>query len=148
MFFGPWRGSTESLPNPSRSSEQFKFVCCYPIRKRVTELDRHGLPIWLGRINDFVTAPGDPHFITLGGCDAHASSCLTAKWGSAAVVMMLAWSTCEPPNGYGVTVSRVSNLPLCCALGPPACAAQYSCRREPCTGRSAWLPLDRACLST
>jgi hypothetical protein len=33
------------------------------------------------------------------------------------------------------------------ALGPPASAAQYSCRREPCTGRSAWLPLGRACLS-
>src|SRR5262249_16977846 len=25
------------------------------------------------------------------------------KWGSAAVVMMLACSECEPPNGYGVT---------------------------------------------
>src|SRR6266516_2986083 len=42
---------------------------------------------------------------------------------------------------------RVSNLPACFALGPPASAAQYSCRREPCTGRSAWLPLGRACLS-
>src|SRR5262249_1363552 len=29
----------------------------------------------------------------------------------------------------------------CYALGPLASAAQYSCRREPCTGRSAWLPL-------
>src|SRR5262249_40127457 len=38
-------------------------------------------------------------------------------------------------------------LPACSALGPPASAAQYSCRREPCTGRSAWLPLGRACLS-
>ena len=45
------------------------------------------------------------------------------------------------------SVVRVSNLPACCALGPPACAAQYSCRREPCTGRSAWLPLGRAYLS-
>src|SRR5262249_12806162 len=26
--------------------------------------------------------------------------------------------------------ARVSNLPACCALGPPACAAQYSCRRD------------------
>jgi hypothetical protein len=43
--------------------------------------------------------------------------------------------------------ARVSNLPACCALGPPASAAQYSCRREPCTGRSAWLPLGRACRS-
>jgi len=43
--------------------------------------------------------------------------------------------------------ARVSNLLACCALGPPASAAQYSCRREPCTGRSAWLPLGRACLS-
>jgi hypothetical protein len=42
---------------------------------------------------------------------------------------------------------RASNLLACCALGPPASAAQYSCRREPCTGRSAWLPLGRACLS-
>jgi len=32
-------------------------------------------------------------------------------------------------------------------LGPPASAARYSCRREPCTGRSAWLPLGRAFLS-
>src|SRR5262249_23701812 len=39
----------------------------------------------------------------------------------------------------------VSNLPACCALAPPA--AQCSCRREACTGRSAWLPLGRACLS-
>src|SRR5215470_2468919 len=43
--------------------------------------------------------------------------------------------------------SRVSSLLACYALGPPASAAQYSCRREPCTGRSAWLPLGRACLS-
>ena len=43
--------------------------------------------------------------------------------------------------------ARVSNLPACCALAPLASAAQYSCRREACTGRSAWLPLGRACLS-
>ena len=43
--------------------------------------------------------------------------------------------------------ARVSNLPVCCALGPPASAVPCSCRREPCTGRSAWLPLGRACLS-
>jgi hypothetical protein len=43
--------------------------------------------------------------------------------------------------------ARVSNLPACCALGPPACAAPCSCRREPCTGRSAWPHLGRACLS-
>ena len=43
--------------------------------------------------------------------------------------------------------ARVSNLLACCALGPPASVARYSCRREPCTGRSAWLPLGRACLS-
>src|SRR5215468_8899108 len=43
--------------------------------------------------------------------------------------------------------ARVSNLPACCALGPPVSAAPCSCRREPCTGRSAWPPLGRACLS-
>src|SRR5262249_2354658 len=43
--------------------------------------------------------------------------------------------------------SRVSSLLACYALGPLASAAQYSCRREPCTGRSAWLLLGRACLS-
>jgi len=43
--------------------------------------------------------------------------------------------------------SRASSLLACYALGPPASAAPYSCRREPCTGRSAWLPLGRACLS-
>jgi hypothetical protein len=43
--------------------------------------------------------------------------------------------------------ARVSNLPACCALGPPSCAAQYSCRREPCSARSAWRPLGRACRS-
>src|SRR5262245_45282380 len=43
--------------------------------------------------------------------------------------------------------SRVSSLLACYALGPPASAATYSCHREPCTGRSAWLLLGRACLS-
>ena len=43
--------------------------------------------------------------------------------------------------------ARASNLPACCALEPLASAAQYSCRREPCTGHSAWLPLGKACLS-
>src|SRR5262245_37589280 len=43
--------------------------------------------------------------------------------------------------------ARVSNLPACCALAPPACAAPCSCHHEAYTGRSAWLPLDRACLS-
>src|SRR5262249_39187301 len=43
--------------------------------------------------------------------------------------------------------SRVPSLLACSALGPLASAAQYSCRREPCTGRSAWLLLGRACLS-
>jgi hypothetical protein len=58
-----------------------------------------------------------------------------------------------PPAGATVppslreSSSRVSSLLACYALGPPASAAQYSCRREPCTGRSAWLPLGRACLS-
>src|SRR5215472_16814876 len=42
---------------------------------------------------------------------------------------------------------RVSNLPACCALGPPACAAPCSCHHEACSARSAWLPLGRACLS-
>jgi hypothetical protein len=43
--------------------------------------------------------------------------------------------------------ARVSNLPACCALGPPACAAPCSCHHEACSARSAWLPLGRACLS-
>ena len=43
--------------------------------------------------------------------------------------------------------ARVSSLLACCALGPPAFAALYSCRRELCTDRSAWLPLGRACPS-
>jgi hypothetical protein len=40
----------------------------------------------------------------------------------------------------GFSSARVSNLPACCALGPPASAGPCSCRREACTGRSAWLP--------
>ena len=32
--------------------------------------------------------------------------------------------------------ARVSNLPACCALGPPACAAPCSCHHEPCSARS------------
>ena len=58
-----------------------------------------------------------------------------------------------PPAGASVPPwlpaksARASNLPACCALGPPASAAQRSCRREPCNGRSVWLPLGRACLS-
>jgi hypothetical protein len=51
------------------------------------------------------------------------------------------------PPSLRESSSRVSSLLACSALGPPASAAQYSCRREPCTGRSAWLPLGRACLS-
>src|SRR5262249_38754769 len=51
------------------------------------------------------------------------------------------------PPSLRESSSRVSSLLACYALGPPASAAQYSCRREPCTGRSAWLPLGRACLS-
>ena len=43
--------------------------------------------------------------------------------------------------------ARVSSLLACCALGPPASAALYSCRHELCTDRSAWLPLGRACPS-
>jgi hypothetical protein len=51
------------------------------------------------------------------------------------------------PPSLRESSSRASSLPACYALGPPASAAQYSCRREPCTGRSPWLPLGRACLS-
>src|SRR5262249_8189078 len=51
------------------------------------------------------------------------------------------------PPWLPVKRARVSYLPASCALAPPACAAQSSCRREPCTGRSAWLLLGRACLS-
>src|SRR5262245_55690950 len=51
------------------------------------------------------------------------------------------------PPSLRESSSRASTLPACSALGLPASAAQYSCRREPCTGRSAWLPLGRACLS-
>src|SRR5262249_26805642 len=51
------------------------------------------------------------------------------------------------PPSLRESSSRVSSLLACYALGPPASAAQYSCRREPCTGRSAWLPLGRAWLS-
>jgi hypothetical protein len=40
--------------------------------------------------------------------------------------------------------ARVSNLPACCALGPPACAAPCSCHHEPCTGHSAWPPRGMA----
>jgi len=40
--------------------------------------------------------------------------------------------------------ARVSNLPACCALGPPASAAPYSCRHEPCIARSAWPPRGMA----
>ena len=36
--------------------------------------------------------------------------------------------------------SRIARVASGYALGPPASGAQYSCRREPCTGRSAWLP--------
>src|SRR5262249_17381942 len=49
------------------------------------------------------------------------------------------------PPSLRESSSRASTLPACSALGPLASAAQYSCRREPCTGRSAWLLLGRAC---
>src|SRR5438046_3814198 len=41
--------------------------------------------------------------------------------------------------------ARVSNLPACCALGPPACAAPCSCHHETCSARSAWLRPGKAC---
>ena len=43
--------------------------------------------------------------------------------------------------------ARVSNLPACCALGPPACAAPCSCHHETCSARSAWPHPGKACLS-
>src|SRR5262245_41021725 len=65
MFFRPWRRSTESLPNPSRSSDQLKIPYCYQVRKRATEPDRHTgrivgygdhLAFFVGhRISNFVT---------------------------------------------------------------------------------------------
>src|SRR5215813_7757709 len=64
---------------------------------------------------------------------------------SGAQALRLARATVRP--WLPAKSARVSNLLACYALGPPASAAQYSCRREPCTGRSAWLPLGRACLS-
>jgi hypothetical protein len=51
------------------------------------------------------------------------------------------------PPSLPAKSARVSNLPACCALGPPACAAPCSCHHEACSGRLAWLPLGRACLS-
>src|SRR5262249_48570998 len=41
--------------------------------------------------------------------------------------------------------ARVSNLPACCALGPPACAAPCSCHHEACSARSAWPHPGKAC---
>src|SRR5262249_2659097 len=43
--------------------------------------------------------------------------------------------------------ARVSNLPACCALGPPACAAPCSCHHEACSARSAWPHPGKACPS-
>jgi hypothetical protein len=43
--------------------------------------------------------------------------------------------------------ARVSNLPACCALGPPACAAPCSCHHETCSARSAWPHPGKACRS-
>src|SRR5262249_36025494 len=51
------------------------------------------------------------------------------------------------PPWLRASSSRVSSLLACYAPGPPASAAPCSCRREPCTGRSAWLSLGRACPS-
>src|SRR5215831_21120642 len=51
------------------------------------------------------------------------------------------------PPSLRESSSRVSSLLACYALGPPACAAPCSCRREAYSARSAWLPLGRACLS-
>src|SRR6516164_6790423 len=43
--------------------------------------------------------------------------------------------------------AHVSNLPACCALGPPACAAPCSCHHEACSARSAWPHPGKACPS-
>jgi len=49
------------------------------------------------------------------------------------------------PPSLRESSSRVSNLPACCALGPPACAAPCSCHHEPCSARSAWPHPGKAC---
>jgi hypothetical protein len=41
------------------------------------------------------------------------------------------------PPWLPVKSARVFNLPACCALGPPACAAPCSCHHEACSARSA-----------
>src|SRR5262249_22215083 len=43
--------------------------------------------------------------------------------------------------------ARVSNLPACCALCPPACAAPCSCHHEACSAGSAWPHPGKACPS-
>jgi hypothetical protein len=64
---------------------------------------------------------------------------------SGAHVLPLARATVPP--WLHAKSAHASSLLACCALGPPACVVPCSCRREPCTGRSAWLPLGRACRS-
>ena len=43
--------------------------------------------------------------------------------------------------------AHASNLPACCALGPPACAAPCSCHHEACSARSAWPHPGKTCPS-
>ena len=72
MIFDPWRGSTESLPNPTRSGEQLKLLCCYQVRKGVTEPDRHtGSIIGYGDHLAFFVRHHVANFVT--NLDAHAA---------------------------------------------------------------------------
>jgi hypothetical protein len=60
--------------------------------------------------------------VTVGGALEHVFG--WPKWGSAAVVMMLAWSACEPPNGYGVTnCSSLSGNALAALVSAKAAVA-------------------------
>src|SRR5262245_35624980 len=79
MIFDPWRGSTESLPNPTRSGEQLKLLCCYQVRKGVTEPDRHtGSIIGYGDHLAFFVRHHVANFVT--NLDAHAAL-LAARQG-------------------------------------------------------------------
>jgi hypothetical protein len=66
----------------------------------------------------------------------------SSRTGRGAQVLPLGGVTVPP--WLPAKSARVSNLPACCALGPPASAAPYSCRHEPCIARSAWPPRGMA----
>jgi hypothetical protein len=65
-----------------------------------------GLPIWLRRIADRITLPGNPHFVALCRCDAHdfLRHCIVAKERKR--VPLAPITITRVPHGWTIFIDR------------------------------------------